>query len=106
MPGKTHEIRDPIHVFIRLDTDERRVVDSDPYQRLRHIHQLAMTNLVYPGATHRRFEHCLGVMEVATRIYEVVTDSRNIVSNESVREIVPEKGLVDYWRRVLRMAAL
>lgn len=45
-----------------------RVVDSRPFQRLRHIHQLAMTFLVYPGATHRRFEHSLGVMELASRV--------------------------------------
>ena len=48
-----HEIRDPIHVFVRLDTDERRVLDSRELQRLRHVHQLALTYLVYPGATHR-----------------------------------------------------
>ena len=72
MPGKTHEIRDPIHVFIRLDSDEREVLDSKPFQRLREIHQLALTYLVYPGATHRRFEHSLGVMELATRIFDVV----------------------------------
>ena len=60
-----HEIRDPIHVFVRLDSDERRVLDSGPVQRLRHIHQLAMSYLVYPGATHKRFEHSLGVMELA-----------------------------------------
>ena len=63
-----HEIRDPIHVFIRMDSFERRVVDSTPFQRLRHIHQLGMGYLVYPGATHRRFEHSLGVMELASRV--------------------------------------
>ena len=63
-----HEIRDPIHVFITLDRDERRVLDSKPVQRLRHIHQLAMSYLVYPGTTHRRFEHSLGVMELAGRV--------------------------------------
>ena len=61
------EIRDPIHNFIWLDSDERKVLDSRPFQRLRHIHQLAMTYLVYPGATHRRFEHSLGVMELALK---------------------------------------
>jgi len=92
-------------VFVRLDSEERQVVDSEPYQRLRHIHQLAMTYLVYPGATHRRFEHCLGVMEVATRIFDVVTNPRNIY-NESVRDLLPESGRVVYWRTALRMAAL
>ena len=107
MAGKTHEIRDPIHVFIRFDSDERKVIDSRPFQRLRHIHQLALTSLVYPGATHRRFEHSLGVMEVATRIYDVVTRPENI-HRESVQKIVPrpEEYKYDYWRRVLRMAAL
>lgn len=99
-----HEIRDPIHVFIRLDSDERRLLDSVAIQRLRHIHQLAMTYLVYPGATHRRFEHSLGVMELATRIYDVIIDHANLT--DSVRNILPEGFDVHYWRRVLRVAAL
>jgi HD superfamily phosphohydrolase len=102
MAGKLHEIRDPIHVFIRLDSAERKLVDSRPFQRLRHIHQLALTHLVYPGATHRRFEHSLGVMETASRIYDVVTDSANI-RHISVQRILGDR---EYWRRVLRAAAL
>lgn len=102
MTGKLHEIRDPIHVFVRLDSAERRLVDSRPFQRLRHIHQLALTYLVYPGATHRRFEHSLGVMEVASRIYDVVTNPDNI-RHVSVQRIMGDR---EYWRRVLRAAAL
>ena len=60
MPKQVHEIRDTIHVFIRLDSRDREVLNSRPFQRLRHIHQLALTYLVYPRATHRRFEHSLG----------------------------------------------
>ena len=60
MPKAQHEIRDPIHNFIRVEGPERAVLDSRPFQRLRHIHQLAMAYLVYPGATHRRFEHSDG----------------------------------------------
>src|SRR5437870_205412 len=109
MPKQFHEIRDPIHVFIRLDTHERRVVDSFPFQRLRHVHQLALTYLVYPGATHRRFEHCLGVMELAGRVYDIVTERSNIF-HDSVTAIVPkhrrQKHGHEYWRRVVRMAAL
>src|SRR5437868_6261647 len=67
MAKYTHEIRDAIHAFVRLDSDERRVLDSRPFQRLRNIHQLALTYLVYPGATHRRFEHSIGVMDLAGR---------------------------------------
>jgi HD superfamily phosphohydrolase len=107
MAKQVHEIRDPIHVFVRLDTDERRVLDSRPFQRLRHIHQLALSYLVYPAATHKRFEHSLGVMELAGRVFDVVTH-RDAVSEE-VRRAVPEIANDDklrYWRRVLRMAAL
>lgn len=108
LPKHIHEIRDPIHVFIRLNTDERRVVDSRYFQRLRHIHQLALSYLVYPGATHKRFEHALGTMELATKVYDVVTIPQNV--HESIRSLVPEISSppenLGYWRRVLRMAAL
>ena len=104
---QSHEIRDPIHEFVKLDSDERRVLDSVPIQRLRHIHQLAMSYLVYPGATHKRFEHSLGVMELAGRVFNVITADHNIHS--TVREVVPEiarSDSRDYWRKILRMAAL
>ena len=102
-----HEIRDPIHIFITLDSDERDVLDSEPVQRLRNVHQLAMEYLVYPGATHKRFEHALGVMELASRVYDVIT--RNDLVNDQIRALLPEISNEDqrrYWRRVLRMAAL
>ena len=107
MANRIHEIRDPIHGFIKLDSEERKVVNSRPFQRLRYIHQLAMTYLVYPSATHRRFEHSLGVMDAATKIYDVATDPENIY-HDSVRKLVPRKNELEwgYWRRVLRMAAL
>ena len=107
MVKQFHEIRDPIHAFVRLSTDERDVLNSRPFQRLRDVHQLALTYLVYPGATHRRFEHSLGVMELASRIFDVVTSPGNV--SDDVRDQLPE--LVDdrlwtYWRQVVRMAAL
>jgi HD superfamily phosphohydrolase len=91
-----HEIRDPIHVFIKLDSTERKVLDSRPFQRLRYIHQLAMTYLVYPGATHKRFEHSLGVMELASRVFDVITNPYNILSEirDSLPEITSEKKKV------------
>jgi HD superfamily phosphohydrolase len=104
---RQHEIRDPIHTFIRLETDERRVVDSRAFQRLRHIHQLALTYLIYPGGTHRRFEHSLGVMELAGRVFDIVTNPANLYT-DAVRDLVPQTASFDlqYWRRVVRMAAL
>ncbi len=107
MAKNIHEIRDPVHVFVRLDSYEREVLDSRAFQRLRHIHQLALTYLVYPGATHRRFEHSLGVMELASRVYDIITNPDNM--NDKIRGLLPEVTRPDdrnYWRKVLRMAAL
>ena len=103
----THEIRDPVHQFVRFDDHERRVIDSAPVQRLRHIHQLATTYLVYPGATHRRFEHSLGVMELAGRVFDVITDRENV--HPAVAEAIPEirdTNRLSHWRQLVRMAAL
>lgn len=105
MAKTLHEIRDPVHTFIRIDDHDRRVLDSDPVQRLRQIHQLAMSYLVYPGATHRRFEHSLGVMDLAGRVFDVVTDLEHLSPDVSdVLSHEPDERA--YWRRVLRMAAL
>jgi HD superfamily phosphohydrolase len=100
----THEFRDPIHVFVTLDSDERRVVDSRPFQRLRHIHQLATSFLVFPGATHRRFEHFLGVMHLAGLVFDIVTAPENVHSE--VKEYMPADHQRGYWRRIVRLAAL
>ena len=105
MSKHVHEIRDPIHGFIRLDSQERKVLDSRPFQRLRHIHQLAMTYLIYPGATHRRFEHSLGVMELAGRVFDVITNPANL-DNDAARSVVTPGFDAAYWRRTVRMAAL
>lgn len=107
MPKLTHEFRDPVHTFIKVDPEERKVIDSAPYQRLRHISQLSLSYLIYPGATHKRFEHALGVMELAGRVYDVVTNPENIHETIRKQDVIP---LIDqkraYWRRAVRMAAL
>ena len=106
VPKRHHEVRDAVHVFIHFEDAERAVIDSRPFQRLREIHQLALSYLVYPGASHKRFEHSLGVMEVAGRIFDVVTRPDKV--SDAVRDVIPEHGGSEhqYWRSVLRMAAL
>src|SRR6476659_4559012 len=104
MSKHLHEIRDPIHVFVRLDSDERAILDSRPFQRLRHIHQLALTYLLYPAATHKRFEHSLGVMELAGRVFDVVTNLANVSGEiRSTLSEISQPNQLQYWRRVLRM---
>jgi len=106
MAKRLHEVRAAVHVFVAFDDDERQIIDAAAFQRLRHIHQLALTYKVYPGASHKRFEHSLGVMELAGRIYDVITRPDKI--SDTVRDVVPDRSQSDfgYWRTVVRMAAL
>ena len=60
-------IRDPLWNNIRVDAEALALLDSEPFQRLRYIRQLGHAFLVYPGATHTRFEHALGAYHLARR---------------------------------------
>ncbi len=93
-----------MHGFIRFGSSVKKLISSEPFQRLHYIRQLGLSYLVYPGATHTRFEHSLGVMELATRIFH------NLCKNvrPDIFDLVPRKGSEEYhyWRKVLRLAAL
>jgi HD superfamily phosphohydrolase len=58
-------IRDPLWNTIRLDPSALRIIDTAAFQRLRYIRQLGFAHLVYPGATHTRFDHAVGVYHLA-----------------------------------------
>lgn len=98
------KIYDSVHGFILFDEYEKELIDSLPFQRLHYIRQLGIAYLVYPGATHTRFEHSLGVMSLASLMFEKICKS----VRPDVFHFVPRKGSADflYWRRVLRMASL
>ncbi len=107
MTKNFHEFRDPIHTFVKMDSTEKKVLESFPFQRLRYIRQLSTTYLVYPAANHNRFEHSLGVMELASRVFDVITHPDNL--HKEIGDLIPEirnDALRSYWRRVIRMAAL
>ncbi len=91
------KIYDPVHGFIRLSALERDLIDSYAFQRLHYIHQLGVAYLVYPGASHTRFEHSLGVMEVATEIFDRILEHS---------PYSPDEASLAYWRQVVRFAAL
>jgi putative nucleotidyltransferase with HDIG domain len=63
-------IRDPIHNFVVLPDGFVPLLNTRVLQRLRRIRQLAMADLVYPGALHTRFDHTLGVTHVAGQMAE------------------------------------
>jgi len=60
-------IRDPLWNNIRLDPLTFELIDTPAFQRLRYVRQLGLAFLVYPGATHSRFEHALGTYHLARR---------------------------------------
>jgi len=62
------KLRDAVHRDIRLTDAEVAVLDTPQMQRLRGIRQLGAAYLVYPGAQHTRFEHCVGTCWMAARI--------------------------------------
>ena len=97
------KIYDSVHRFIHVDSIESQLINSLPFHRLRYIHQLGVAFLVYPGATHCRFEHSLGVMEVATRIFDSV-----MLNTPSASPMYFSSQSEDYhyWRKILRLAAL
>ena len=70
-------IRDPLYGFISLSKIETNVIDSDIFKRLQHIKQLSHTYLVYPSATHTRFEHSLGTMHISDLMIKKLNIRKN-----------------------------
>jgi len=61
-------VRDPLWNNIRLEPEALAIIDTPAFQRLRYVRQLGHAFLVYPGATHTRFEHALGTYHLAGRV--------------------------------------
>lgn len=91
-------VRDPIHNLIEFDMSDEleRVVwtclQSRPFQRLRRVKQLGFSELVYPGATHTRFAHSIGVFHTARELMKIVR--RKAASNESREKIALAAAMV------------
>lgn len=74
---KPQRIRDPLHDLIDFDANQLEntlwdVVQTRPFQRLRRVKQLAFSELTFPGATHTRFAHSLGVFQIAKRLISII----------------------------------
>src|SRR5215467_10014015 len=96
-PNRTRQfsiLNDGVWGSIRLTSLERAVIDSPVFQRLRHIRQLGPATLVYPSASHSRFDHSLGALHRAT----TVMDALALASRDKVPTslLAPEAEL-DEW---------
>ncbi len=66
------DIRDPVHSAIDVSDGEVAILDSKPYQRLRAIKQLGFSEFSYPGATHNRYLHSIGVCHLAGKAFDSI----------------------------------
>lgn len=97
------EIRDPIYGFITLYQIEWDLINTFEFQRLRYIHQLGPTFWIYPSATHTRFEHSLGVLEIASRIFDTITRKQEL---NKIYKFKKQEIKIDKIRELLRISAL
>jgi HD superfamily phosphohydrolase len=96
----TKRVRDPVHGLIvfnlsdEIDRAAWELIDTPEFQRLRRVKQLGVSEFTFPGATHTRFAHCVGVYHVARRLMKVATSR------------IPGQELKSHRIRVSLLAAL
>jgi HD superfamily phosphohydrolase len=81
-------LRDPVWNNIRVDELTLKLVDTEVFQRLRYVRQLGWTYLVYPGATHSRFEHALGTHHLARRTLALLSEAEDSASIGEVDQAI------------------
>lgn len=81
-------VRDPLWNNILLDPLAVRLVDTRVVQRLRYVRQLGWAYLVYPGATHARFEHALGAYHLAGIALRLLDEQG------ALRDVDPREGAI------------
>ncbi len=88
-------LRDPVWNNIRVDDLTLELVDTEVFQRLRYVRQLGWTYLVYPGATHSRFEHALGTHHLSRRTLALLCEAEDATSiGEQEQAIVRSAALL------------
>jgi uncharacterized protein len=103
----TNRVRCAVHGFIHYSTNERQIIGHPLFQRLRYIRQLALTEFVYPGANHTRFEHSLGVMQVATDAFDMLASKYGDRLEAEFQTVAGFETKPLAWaRQILRFAAL
>ncbi|KAH7867800.1 uncharacterized protein C8R40DRAFT_891582 [Lentinula edodes] len=73
-------IKDPVHDQILITPRMAQFIDSAPFQRLRRIKQLGTTYYVWAGASHNRFEHCIGVAHLARTMVTHLQDNQPVLN--------------------------
>jgi len=83
LTNKRKIINDPVHGFIEIASELIfDLIEHPAFQRLRRIKQLGLTNFVYPGATHNRFQHALGATHLMKSGIEIIRQKGHEISKE------------------------
>jgi uncharacterized protein len=86
--NKRKIINDPVYGFINIPGELAFDLIEHPFfQRLRRIRQLGLTNFVYPGANHTRFQHALGTVYLMSMAIEVLRSKDNQISEEEAEAV-------------------
>lgn len=80
-------VYDPIHGHMTFAKEMWSIIDTPHFQRLRKLKQLALVYLIFPGATHTRFEHSLGVGFLSNRVVSSLLSSKHHLSPEDLFHI-------------------
>lgn len=81
--NKNKIVNDPVHGFVSISYPIVFDLIEHPYfQRLRHIRQLGLTYLVYPGANHTRFQHAIGAMHLMETAISTLRAKGSAISSE------------------------
>lgn len=78
------EIRDPVHGSIHILKEEEAIIKAEFFQRLRNIKQLGFSEYVFPGATHTRFIHSIGVMNIGDMAFDKLFRGK-VLTSEHLR---------------------
>lgn len=101
-------IMDPVHGGIPLYRHEIQVIDHPLFQRLRNICQNDILSLVFPGATHSRFLHSIGVMHVGTRMFRSMIDAylKERQLSDQTDLSLSQLDAIDYLAKTIRLGCL
>lgn len=97
------ELYIPVFGFVWLYPEELRILDHPAVQRLGHINQLGLSNLVYRGATHKRLEHSIGAVHVVQRMINAVRHTAEKARQRNERCGTPIQNSEE---RFIRLGAL
>lgn len=97
--AKERRIRDPVHDLIPFNTTRFeqmawKLLELPEFQRLRRIKQLGFSELVFPGATHTRFAHSVGVFHTARQLARCIEKQVGDNFNPERAEVAMAAALV------------